>query len=139
MSGKNSAKDSSFGNPTGGNNNANNATRHAILKRIDRAADQGHIDLDGISALLQSVKQQVPPAAPGGPAAVDDQKPPAVLTDHESEVDSEIRKSDRPLTAKQLASKTGIGQDVLENHVLPALKRKRGLENQRGAGYFYPS
>ena len=64
--------------------------------------------------------------------------PPEVLSERESEVDQLIRDKG-PLQGKEIADQTGIGEKVLSNHVIPALKVKRGLQNKRSRGYFYPT
>jgi hypothetical protein len=61
-----------------------------------------------------------------------------VLSDRENEVDSLIWQ-EGPLTGKEIHNRTGIGEKVLSNHIIPALKQKRGLVNKRSRGYFYPS
>jgi hypothetical protein len=61
-----------------------------------------------------------------------------VLSDRENKVDSLIRQ-EGPLTGKEIHNRTGIGEKVLSNHIIPALKRKRGQKNKRSRGYFYPS
>ncbi len=68
-----------------------------------------------------------------------DQDGPAAtpLSEREQEVDEFIREYG-PKTSREIARGTGIGDDVLRNHVIPALKRKRGLQNKRSRGYYYP-
>ena len=63
---------------------------------------------------------------------------PEPLSEREQEVDDLIR-AEGPLMAKEISNRLGIGEKVLYNHVVPALKKKRGLENKRSKGYFYPT
>jgi hypothetical protein len=61
-----------------------------------------------------------------------------ILSEREREVDELIRR-EGPLTGKEICNRLGIGDKVLSNHVIPALKKERGLKNQRSRGYFYPT
>lgn len=61
-----------------------------------------------------------------------------LLSERELEVDQLIR-DEGPLQGKEIADKTGLSAKVLSNHLLPALKTKRGLQNKRSRGYFYPN
>jgi hypothetical protein len=74
---------------------------------------------------------QVIPAAPDPPA-------PELLSEREEEVDQLIR-NEGPLPGKAICKRLVIGEKVLANHIIPALKRKRGLQNKRTRGYFYPT
>ena len=73
-------------------------------------------------------------------------KPPTVepmLSESEREVDDLIR-AEGPLTARQICRRlvqlcrvATTSEKYVYNRVIPALKKKRGLKNQRGRGYYY--
>ena len=110
-------------------------------KLIEILRNAVEVDTDSLEKAIRAEATEAD--RPAVPAAVDDQLPTAVqdadvaLTERESEVDSVIR-GGGPLTGKELHNKTGIGLKTLQNHVLPALKQKRGLINIRSRGYTYP-
>ena len=97
-------------------------TQRPPAARIGRLAD-----------MLASLIREFRPREGGtSPAAAE-----MPLSEWEQKVDQLIRDKG-PLSGKEICLAIGIEIKVLYNHVVPALKRKRGLSKQGQVGYFYP-
>ena len=59
------------------------------------------------------------------------------LTDAQQQV-FELIRDKGPIMGIEIVNKTGVSQSGLTSHIIPALKKKRGVENQPGAGYYLP-
>ncbi|MBN2293659.1 MAG: hypothetical protein JXM70_14615 [Pirellulales bacterium] len=62
-----------------------------------------------------------------------------MLSEREQDVYDVVIKSSEPLTAREIANRTGINESTITRHVIPGLKKKRGLKNMKGRGYYIPA
>lgn len=44
-----------------------------------------------------------------------------------------------PIQGSDICQRTGDEQSTLTSHIIPALKKRRGVKNKRGAGYYAPN
>lgn len=59
------------------------------------------------------------------------------LTDTEQAVFDVIR-SKGPITGKKICNTVGTDQGTLTSRIIPVLKKRYGVKNKRGAGYYVP-
>ena len=57
------------------------------------------------------------------------------LTERQQEALDYIR-ANQPVTGKQIATALGAEESTVTGHLIPALKKLRGVKNRRGAGYY---
>ncbi len=61
------------------------------------------------------------------------------LTEDQGRVAEFIRNAEGPVMGRKIVNHLGMGSESsLTSHIIPALKKKLGLKNRPGAGYYFP-
>ncbi len=100
---------------------------------VERAADY---QCGNYEAIFAGIEQEWAAARRMAVVPPDDEP----LTDRQREVDKWIRAAGKPVTGKKIVRALDLpSESYLTRHIIPVLKKRKGLKNRAGAGYYYPS